>query len=86
MNPWMLQALADSRCREMRRDGARHRDRVPGRAPAPAPAPAPALVPASAPVRAGAGRRRPQVRAQVGYALVEAGLRLLATAGPAQRG
>jgi hypothetical protein len=78
MNPWMLQALADSRCREMRRDGARHHDRVPG------PAAAPALAPA--PVRARAGRRRPQMRAQVGYALVEAGLRLLATAGPAQRG
>jgi len=26
------------------------------------------------------------MRRQVGYALVEAGLRLLATAGPAQRG
>lgn len=78
MNPWMLQALADSRCREMRRDGARHRDRVPG------PALAPVLAPAPAPARA--GRRWPQMRAQVGYALVEAGLRLLATAGPAQRG
>jgi hypothetical protein len=78
MNPWMLQALADARCREMRHDGARHRDRVPGCAPVPAPA--------LAPVRARAGRRLPQMRTQVGYALVEAGLRLLATAGPAQRG
>jgi hypothetical protein len=84
MNPWMLQALADSRCREMRRDSARHHVR--GQAPVPAPAPAPASALAPAPVRARAGRRRPQMRAQVGYALVEAGLRLLATAGPAQRG
>jgi hypothetical protein len=28
----------------------------------------------------------PRMRRQVGYALVEAGLHLLATAGPAQRG
>jgi hypothetical protein len=32
------------------------------------------------------GHRLPRMQRQVGYALVEAGLHLLATAGPAQRG
>jgi hypothetical protein len=69
MNPWMLQAMADSRCRELRRDAAAHADDAPRPAWRPAPA----------------GPRWPQMRRQVGYALVEAGLHLLATEGPAPR-
>jgi hypothetical protein len=72
MNPWMLQALADSRTREMRRDCTQRRDCVPR------PAPASPL--------ATAGYHWPRMRRQVGYALVEAGLRLVTTAGPAPRG
>jgi hypothetical protein len=75
MNPWMLQAMADSRCREIRHDaqrgaGSRHDARARRLASPMAPT----------------GHRLPRMRRQVGYALVEAGLRLLATAGPAQRG
>jgi hypothetical protein len=70
MNPWMLHALTDSRCRDMRRDVARRTDGIPHPASRPAPA----------------GWRLPRMRRQVGYALVEAGLHLLATAGPASRG
>ena len=76
MNPWMLQAMADSRCRERRHDaaqhgaGAQHNRRARRLASRMAPT----------------GHRLPRMRRQVGYALVEAGLRLLATAGPAQRG
>jgi hypothetical protein len=70
MNPWMLQAMADSRCRELRHDAPRR----PDRAPRPASRPAPAAP------------RWPQMRRQVGYALVEAGLHLLATEGPTPRG
>jgi len=70
MSPWMLHAMADSRCRELQRDAARHADE----APRPAWRPAPAAL------------RWPQVRRQVGYALVEAGLHLLAAEGPPPRG
>lgn len=72
MNPWLLNALADSRCREMRQDAAVRREggfrRCPGLPPAPA------------------AHRWPRMRRQVGYALVEAGLHLLATDGSAARG
>jgi hypothetical protein len=70
MNPWMLQALADSRCHEIRRDAAQHAGCTLG----PASPAAPMTL------------RWPRMRRQVGYALVEAGLRLLATDGPAPRG
>jgi hypothetical protein len=76
MNPWMLQVMADSRCREIRHDAAQHGDgpRHNGRGRR-----------LAAPV-APSDHRLPRMRRQVGYALVEAGLHLLATAGPAQRG
>jgi hypothetical protein len=70
MNPWLLGSLADSRCREIRREAA---PRVGG-------FPRPGSSPASG------AHWWPRMRRQVGYALVEAGLRLLATAGPAPRG
>jgi len=70
MNPWMLHAMADSRCQEMRRDAARHADG--------------ALRPAWPPAPISPGW--PRMRRQVGYALVEAGLRLLAADGPTPRG
>jgi hypothetical protein len=70
MNLLMLHTMADSRCREMRRDAARHA----GGAIHPAPRPVHVPLP------------WPRMRRQVGYALVEAGLRLLATDGPAPRG
>jgi hypothetical protein len=69
MNPWMLHAMADSRRQEMRRDAARHA----GGANRPARRAAP-IAPAW-----------PHMRRQVGYALVEAGLRLLAADGPTPR-
>jgi hypothetical protein len=72
MNPFMLQALADSRTREMRRDGTQQSDCAPR--------------PASASPLATAGCHWPRMRRQVGYALVGAGLRLLTTAGSAPRG
>jgi hypothetical protein len=67
MNPWQAGALADDRCRDMRREArsglghARHQ------------------MPLQARRRHGASR----VRRQIGCLLVEAGLRLLATTGPA---
>lgn len=70
MNPWMLHAMADSRCREIRSDAARHAGCT--------------LRPASR--TAPMALRWPRMRRHVGYALVEAGLRLLATDGPAPRG
>jgi len=70
MNPWMLHAMADSRRAEMQHDAARHASGA--NRPAWRPAP---IAPAW-----------PHMRRQVGYALVEAGLRLLATDGPAPRG
>jgi hypothetical protein len=76
MNPWMLHAMADSHCREMRRDSAQRGGGGRHDGAALRPTPPTAL----------AGHRWPRMRRQVGYALVEAGLRLLATAGPAQRG
>ena len=70
MNPWMLHAMADSRCHEIRSDAARHAGST--------------LRPASrtAPITL----RWPRMRRQVGYALVEAGLRLLAADGLTPRG
>lgn len=70
MNPSMLHTMADSRCREMRRDAARHASGTLR----------PVLLPAQVTLS------WPRMRRQVGYALVEAGLRLLATDGPAPRG
>ena len=70
MNPWMLHTMADSRCREMRHDAARHATG--------------ALRPEWRPMPI--APRWPRMRRQVGYALVEAGLRLLATDGPVPRG
>jgi hypothetical protein len=104
VNPFMLQALADSRTREIRRVGAQRRDRIPAAAPtraqatvraraqatvrarAQATVQAPAMATVQAPALATAGHRWPRMRARVGYALVEAGLHLLSTASPAQRG
>ena len=76
MNPWMLHAMADSRCHEIRSDAARRGAGTQHNGVA--------LRPASS--TAPARHRWPRMRRHVGYALVEAGLRLLATAGPAQRG
>ena len=70
MNPWMLHALADSRRREVMHDAARHASGTPRPARRPVPM----------------ARRWPRMRRQVGYALVEAGLHLLTTDGPAPRG
>jgi hypothetical protein len=69
MSPWMLHAMADSRRQEMRRDAARHASGAEGPAWRPAP-----IAPTW-----------PHMRRQVGYALVEAGLRLLAADGPTSR-
>jgi hypothetical protein len=69
MNPWMLQAMADSRRQELRRDAARYADDIPRPARRAAP-----IAPAW-----------PHMRRQVGYVLVEAGLRLLAADGPTPR-
>jgi hypothetical protein len=71
MNPWMLHAMTDSRCQEMRRDAAQH-------------AGGGDLRPAWRLASIGPGW--PRMRRQVGYALVEAGLRLLVADGPAPRG
>lgn len=73
MNAWMLHALADSRRQEMWREGGGYRHELARPAPA---------APAVDPTR----QRWPRMRRQVGYALVEAGLHLLATGGPATRG
>jgi hypothetical protein len=75
MNPWMLHAMAESRCREIRHDaqrrgGTQHNGRARRSASPMAPA----------------GHRLPRMRRQVGYALVEAGLHLLAAGGAAPRG
>jgi hypothetical protein len=76
MNPWMLHAMADSRCREIRHDAAQHAAGAQdnGRARRLASPMTPTA------------HRLPRMRRQLGYALVEAGLHLLTTAGPAQRG
>ena len=70
MNPWMLHAMADSRRREVLHDAARHANRTPR------------LVWRPVPI----ALHWPRMRRQVGYVLVEAGLRLLATDGSAPRG
>jgi hypothetical protein len=70
MNPWMLHAMADARCHEIRSDAAHHAGCT--------------LRPASR--TAPMALHWPRMRRQVGYALVEAGLRLLAADGPAPRG
>jgi len=76
MNPWLTSALADSRGRELR-----------GEAPGPRASQLPYEATAPRIGSAGAGTRPAhgvprgsRVRHQVGFALVEAGLRLLATA------
>jgi hypothetical protein len=67
MNPWLATALAGSRRREMRGEAA---PRQTGRP--------------YARTRPARGEfRRWRMRRQVGYTLVEVGLHLLATAGPA---
>jgi hypothetical protein len=76
MNPWLAEALAESRAREIRHAAARYRPRA-----------AQTTRPDAARYR----RRRPardpalaaSLRGRVGYALVEAGLHMLATAGQA---
>jgi hypothetical protein len=88
MNPWLSCALADARGREMRGEPACPRGRpTPGEA-------AGSLVRESRPEAARSrigpsgtaarpargARRRWRVRHRIGFALVEAGLRLLATA------
>jgi hypothetical protein len=67
MNPWLASALADARCRQLRGEAA---SRQTG-----------SLYRRSRPSHG--ERRRSRMRRQVGYALVEVGLHLLATAGPA---
>jgi hypothetical protein len=75
MNPWLSSALADSHARELRGESARsqaretRRDAVPSR-----------IGPPGAGARAARGARHgSRVRYRVGFALVEAGLHLLAT-------
>jgi hypothetical protein len=67
MNPWLASTLADFRGREIRGEAA---SRQTGRPYA-----------GARPARG--EHRRSRMRRQVGYALVEVGLHLLATAGPA---
>jgi hypothetical protein len=67
MNPFLVSALADSRCREIRGEAASRRTCMPHLR--------------ARPTRG--ERRWSRMRRQVGYTLVEAGLHLLATAGPA---
>jgi hypothetical protein len=79
MNPWLAEALAESRARETRHAAEQYR-RHAGIQPTP---------PGAARYR----RNRPandrvvaaSLRGRVGYVLVEAGLHMLATAGPAGR-
>jgi hypothetical protein len=68
MNPWQLGALADNRCRDIQREA---RSRL-GRAPHQAQPPTARREHGGSPIRR-----------QMGYLLVETGLRLLATARPA---
>jgi hypothetical protein len=68
MSLWLNQALSESRARDMREAAARYRART-ARTPS-GPGPGHERAP-----RAG-------LRGRLGYALVEAGLRMLATAGP----
>jgi hypothetical protein len=67
MNPWILRDLADSHVREMRREAARRRSHARPRGSQPMRS-----------VRGGPGR----LRQRVGFGLVEAGLRVLATTRP----
>jgi hypothetical protein len=67
MNLFLLIALADSRCRAIRGEAAWRRTFRPH--------------PRARPARG--ERRWSRVRRRAGYALVEAGLHLLATTGPA---
>ena len=64
MNPWMLSDLADSRVREIRREAARRRRQARPRE--------------SQPIRTASGGPG-RLRQRVGFGLVEAGLRVLAT-------
>jgi hypothetical protein len=86
MNPWLAEALAESRAREIRHATARFRA---GSKPTPWPRPGhdqarrPCHDQAPRPARDRAPRAG--LRGRVGYALVEAGLHMLAAAGPAGR-
>jgi hypothetical protein len=94
MNPWLAEALAESRAREIRHATARFRA---GTKPTPWPRPGhdqarrprhdqarrPRHDQAPRPARDRAPRAG--LRGRLGYALVEAGLHMLAAAGPAGR-
>ena len=67
MNPWMISDLADSHVREIRRQAAEYRTRR--RRPGPRPT--------------HHVSRSLRLRHRVGFGLVEAGLRVLATTKPA---
>lgn len=64
MNPWMLSDLADSHVREIRREAAQRRRQARPRE--------------SQPIRTASGGPG-RLRQRVGFGLVEAGLRVLAT-------
>jgi hypothetical protein len=78
MSPWLAEALAESRAREIRHAAAQYGLRAPQ---------------TTRPDAAHYRRHRPArdralaagLRGRVGYALVEAGLHMVATAGPAGR-
>lgn len=67
MNPWMLSDLADSRQREIQREGVQRRSQALPRESRPVPS-----------VRSGPG----SLRHRIGFGLVEAGLHVLATTRP----
>ncbi len=69
MNPGMAGALADQHIRELRRQAARRHAAARHREPRPA----------------GDAGRRPRLRSHLGFALVEAGFYLLASARLASR-
>ena len=75
MNITMLQTLASSRVQELQRDSRDCRQAAQARRPRPA-RPAPRR---GSSLRA---QRATGMRSRVGYTLVEAGLRLVATSGP----
>jgi hypothetical protein len=69
MNPAMINAVADQHIRELRHHAARRRAAARHREPRPA----------------GAASRPPRLRSHLGFALVEAGFYLLASARLASR-
>lgn len=75
MNIAMLQTLASSHAQELQRDSRDYRRAAEARRPRPA-RPAPRR---SGGLRAG---HATGIRSRVGYTLLEAGLRLVATSGP----